>query len=121
MANPKPAPQDDDAFADRRAYPRVTVALPAFLQADGERQAVQLLDVSAGGAKLSGATSLAVGTKVELDCGTLARTAEVRWLNGGIMGVKFDSELDARVVNALIDRSTALAALMQGRVLGRTG
>ena len=115
MANPERATQDDDAFADRRLYPRVTVALPAFLQANGVRHSVQLLDVSAGGAKLNCATCLAVGTKVMLDCGTLGRAAEVRWLNGGIMGVKFDSELDARVVSALIDRSTALGVLMQSR------
>ena len=115
MANPKPASQDEDAYADRRVYPRVSVALPAFLHANGERHAVQLLDVSAGGAKLNCATRLAAGTKVMLDCGTLNREAEVRWQNGGIMGVKFNSELDARVVNALIGRSTALSELMQSR------
>ena len=115
MANPKPASQDQDAFADRRVYPRVSVALPAFLQAEGERHAVHLLDVSAGGAKLHCATDIAAGTKVMLDCGTLAREAEVRWQNDGVIGVKFEAELDAWVVTALIDRSTALAALMQTR------
>jgi PilZ domain len=115
MANPEPLPKDDDAFADRRVYPRVTVALPASLLADGVRHSIQLLDVSAGGAKLNCSASLAAGTAVMLDCGTLARSAVVRWQNGGIMGVKFDSELDERVVTALIDRSTALGALMKSR------
>jgi hypothetical protein len=50
-----------------------------------------------------------------LDCGTLGRTAVIRWLNGGIMGLCFDSELDARDVYALIERSKALAALMKTR------
>ena len=114
-AIPNPRSKGVDPFADRRAYPRVPVALPAFLQADGERHAVQLLDVSAGGAKLGCAAILAVGTAVTLDCGGLAASAEVRWQNGGIMGVKFDMELDERVVAALADRSSALEALMQTR------
>ena len=113
MASPAPAPQDDP-FADRRAFPRVTVALPAFLQAGGERHAVQLLDVSAGGAKLNCPASLASGTAVVLDCGTLCRTAVVRWQNGDVMGVCFESELEAREVNALINRSTALEGRMNG-------
>ena len=111
MASPAPAPQDDP-FADRRAFPRVTVALPAFLQAGGERHAVQLLDVSAGGAKLSCPASLTSGTAVVLDCGTLCRTAVVRWQNGDVMGVCFESELEAREVNALIKRSSALEGRM---------
>lgn len=112
MANPAPATQDDP-FADRRASPRVTVALPAFLQAGGERHAVQLLDVSAGGAKLNCPANLASGTAVVLDCGTLGRTAVVRWQNGEILGLCFDSELDAREVNALINRSSALEGRMK--------
>ena len=111
MASPAPAPQDDP-FADRRAFPRVTVPLPAFLQAGGERHAVQLLDVSAGGAKLNCPASLASGTAVILDCGTLCRTAVVRWQNGDVMGVCFESELEAREVNALIKRSSALEGRM---------
>ncbi len=62
-------------IADRRLYPRVEVALPAFLQADGERHFVQLLDVSPGGAKLNCAASLSTGTAVVLDCGTLGRAS----------------------------------------------
>jgi hypothetical protein len=113
MAHPAPAPRDDDAFADRRAYPRVPTALPASLQVGGERHSVQLLDVSAGGAKLNCAASIAVGTAVTLDCGSLARSAVVRWQNGGLIGLMFDSELDSRVVAALTARSRALEALMK--------
>lgn len=110
MASSVPTPEDSDPYADRRVYPRVSVALPAFLQANGERHFVQLLDVSPGGAKLNCAASLSVGTAVTLDCGTLGRAAVVRWQNDGLLGLCFDSELDDREVSALIDRSTALAA-----------
>src|SRR6185503_2889142 len=63
MASSVPNPEDT-RFADRRAYPRVEVALPAFLQAEGERHAVQLIDLSAGGAKLDCPLSLPTGTAV---------------------------------------------------------
>ena len=115
MASTVPAPDDSDPYADRRLYPRVAVALPAFLQAGGERHAVQLLDVSPGGAKLDCPARLATGTAVILDCGTLGRTAVVRWQNGDLLGVCFDSELDAREVHALIARSSALATRMKER------
>ena len=115
MASPLPSPQDSDPFADRRVHPRVEVALPAFLQADAERHHVQILDLSPGGAKLDCAASLAVGTAVTLDCGTLRRGAAVRWQNGGRTGLCFDSELDAREASALIERSKALSVWMKTR------
>ena len=113
MASTAPTPQGADPYADRRASPRVSVALPAFLQANGERHFVQILDVSAGGAKLNCAVGLATGTAIMLDCGTLGRSAVVRWQSDGIMGICFDSELDARDVTALIARSSALATRMK--------
>jgi hypothetical protein len=91
------------------------VALPAFLQADEKRHSVQLLDLSAGGAKLDCAANLAVGATVTLDCGMLRRDAVVRWQNGSVFGVCFDGELDGREISALIERSKALAALMKTR------
>jgi hypothetical protein len=115
MTSSIPSPQDCDPYADRRAYPRVPVALPAFLQADGERHAVQILDLSPGGAKLDCPVSLSVGTAVILDCGTLGRAAVVRWQSAGVMGVCFDSELDVREASALIDRSEAMAARIKTR------
>ena len=110
MASSVPTP-----FADRRAYPRVPVALPAFLQANGERHSVQIIDLSAGGAKLDCAQKLAAGTEVMLDCGSLARAAVVRWQTDGALGLCFESELDARELSALTDRSQALATRLQTR------
>ena len=114
MAPNAPNPEDS-AYEDRRACPRVPVAMPAFLQANGERHAVHLLDLSAGGAKLNCSATLPTGTAVILDCGTLCRSAMVRWQTGGVLGLCFDSELDAREVTALIARSIALDTLMKSR------
>ena len=115
MANSVPTTHDCDPYADRRVYPRVPVALPAFLQANGERHAVHILDLSAGGAKLHCPVNLATGTAVILDCGTIGRSAMVRWQNEGLVGLCFDSELDGRVVSALMERSKALAAWRKAR------
>jgi hypothetical protein len=113
MASSLPHPEDRGPYADRRVYPRVPVALPAFLQVGEKRHSVQVLDLSAGGAKLNCPVSLPSGTAVALDCGTLGRSAVVRWQNGGMVGLCFDSELDVRDVTALIERSRALAARMK--------
>lgn len=110
MPSSVPSRQDADPFADRRAFPRVAVALPAFLQTEEGRHSVQLLDLSAGGAKLNCPAVVPVGAAVTLDCGTLGRSAVVRWQNGETLGLSFDSELDPRDIAALIDRSKALAA-----------
>lgn len=115
MATTVPSPPDRDPYADRRVYPRVPVALPAFLRAAGERLAVQILDLSPGGAKLGCPASLPSGAPVILDCGTLARAAVVRWQSAGVMGVCFDSEMDAREASALIERSRAMAARIKER------
>lgn len=110
MASSVPSPQDRSFYEDRRVYPRVPVALAAFLQAGGERHAVQLLDLSPAGAKLDCPVNLSVGTAVSLDCGTLCRSAVIRWHSGGHIGLCFDSELDEREASALIERSKALEA-----------
>jgi hypothetical protein len=89
--------------------------MPAFLQANGQRHAVHVLDLSAGGAKVKCSAILSSGTAVVLDCGTLGRSAVVRWQTGGALGLCFDSELDVREVTALIARSIALDALMKTR------
>ena len=115
MASPAPKAQDSASYEERRAFPRVPVAMPAFLQANGERYSVHLLDLSAGGAKLKCPASLSTGTAVVLDCGSLCRSAVVRWQADGVLGICFDSELDAREVTALIARSIALDTLMKAR------
>jgi PilZ domain len=114
MATTVPSPEDS-AHADRRAYPRVPLALPAFLQANASRHSVKIVDLSAGGAKLTCPVSLSAGTAVMLDCGTFRCEALVRWQTGGYLGLCFESELDVREVSALAERSKALAALMKTR------
>ena len=115
MTRPIPAREDHDSYEDRRSTPRVSVALPAFLQVDDKRLSVQILDLSAGGAKLNCGSEFAAGTAVFLDCGTLGCAGVVRWQTNGTLGLCFDAELDPREVAALANRSDALEALMKTR------
>ena len=112
MASQASPSQDRDLYADRRLHPRVEVALPAFLRADFDRHAVQIVDLSNGGAKLTCAAELASGTSVTLHCGTLSRAAVVRWQNAEFVGIAFETELDPRDVRALIARSHAMTDRM---------
>ena len=107
--------EDSAAHDDRRKFPRVEVALPAFVHADGVRHAVQLLDLSAGGAKVRANAMFPAGTAVMLDCGTIGRAAIVRWQSGDLMGLCFEVELDEREVATQVARSKALAAWMKAR------
>lgn len=103
------------AGAERRAYARVTVALPAFLDVGGERLSVRIVDLSAGGAKLECSTSPAAGASVTLHCGTFHQAGRIRWSAGGALGISFDGQLDEIEVGALVDRSNALDAWRSAR------
>ena len=115
MASVAPSPEGFVAHDERRTHPRAFVALPAFVHVGEERYPVQLLDLSPGGAKLKGAKVFSAGTKVKLDCGTLGRSAVVRWQNGDQMGICFDAELNEREVGVQVQRSKALAAWLKAR------
>ena len=110
-----PASVDPDPYADRRLHPRVTVALPAFLVIGGRRYPVQIVDLSAGGAKIDCGTALVVaGAAVTLNWGGASGQATVRWRDGRQAGLAFAAELDGRDVADLARRSEALSARMRG-------
>ncbi len=53
--------------ADRRAFPRYAVDLPAHLSINGKSAPCQLVDISASGALLRTAGRLGVGDRVSVD------------------------------------------------------
>ena len=95
--------------------PGLFAEILANVEAAGERHAVRILDLSAGGAKLDCPVALSSGTAVILDCGTLGRPAVVRWQTAGALGICFDSELDPRDLSDLAERSKALTAWRKTR------
>lgn len=114
-ANPAPTEPERDPYADRRVHPRVMVALPAFLVLSGRRYQVQIVDLSAGGAKLDcGMALVAAGAAVTLHWGGGSAPATVRWREGRQAGIAFAASLDERDVTDLARRSEALEARMRG-------
>jgi hypothetical protein len=104
-----------DPYAALRLHPRVAIAMPAFLTLGGRRYSVQILDLSAGGAKLDCGTALvAPGAVVTLNWGAGGAQATVRWREGREAGVAFTTELDPRDVADLARRTEALQARMRG-------
>lgn len=68
MQAPKPdRRQRQRADADRRAFPRYSVDLPANLSFNGQSAPCQLIDVSAGGALIRTDRKVAVGDLVSVD------------------------------------------------------
>jgi len=115
MATSIPLPEASADFENRRRYPRMEVALPAFVHFGGERYSVQIVDLSPGGAKVKIDAILPVETAVTLSSGTLGRGAVVRWQTGDFMGLCFDIEMNEREMATQIDRSKALNAWMKAR------
>jgi hypothetical protein len=98
-----------------RSHARVSVALPAFLVLSGRRYPVQIVDLSAGGAKLDcGLALVAAGAAVTLHWGGGSAAATVRWREERRAGIAFAAELDQRDVADLARRSQALGARMRG-------
>ena len=106
---------ESQPFASRRQHARVTVALPAFLVLGGRRYPVQIVDLSAGGAKLDcGLALVAASAVVTLYWGGGSAQATVRWRQERLAGIAFAAELDPRDVADLARRSEALEARMRG-------
>ena len=76
----------------RRGAERARIVLPAFLHVDGEKRAVDLLNLSATGAMIE-CTGLAVGHDVVLKCKTLEVSGVVVWIGNGRCGLQFDASI----------------------------
>ena len=108
------ASAEPDPFVEQRLHPRVTVAMPAFLILGGRRYPVQIVDLSAGGAKIDcGAALVVAGAVVTLNWGGAGAQATVRWRDGRMVGLAFAAELDPRDVLDLARRGQALGARLR--------
>lgn len=66
MQNSKPHDRRDP-YADRRAFPRFSVDMPAHLSINGKTAPCRLIDVSAGGALIRTKRHVEVGDMVSVD------------------------------------------------------
>jgi hypothetical protein len=91
--------------------PRFDVAVATLLLAGGERQVVELLDISPGGAKLIADTPLTPGAPVKLVLPGSADTAPatVCWTRGERSGLRFAIPLDMGTLARIIAMDEARA------------
>lgn len=94
--------QDDE----RRAHPRASVAVQAWVARDGARVHAETKDISIGGVSLAAQAEWTTGDEVEVvldlpgDKGSLTLTATVAWRREEWVGVQFASisaEDEARI------------------------
>lgn len=89
-------------FRDHR-FPGVH---PVVCQCGQRRLDMQLTNISARGARLAGAADCLPGQalRVELGQGSQPRAAVVRWVRDGVLGLRFDQPLEARLI-AIVRKS----------------
>jgi methyl-accepting chemotaxis protein len=92
---------------DRRAEPRRRIGLAASLQAGGQVHAVQIANISPGGAALTGAPALRDGSEVTLEVPGLRRRLAGRVLGSepGQLRLRFAEAVALREVEALMPRA----------------
>jgi methyl-accepting chemotaxis protein len=92
---------------DRRAEPRRRIGLAATLQAGGQAHAVQIENISPGGAALTGAPALRDGSEATLEVPGLRRRLVGRVLGSesGLLRLRFTQEVPMREVAALMPRA----------------
>jgi hypothetical protein len=87
------AEQEDEPHHERA--PRQRLLRSGTLYWSGISVPVRLRNISSGGARVEGESSLCQGAEVELDLGEAGfHVAEVRWSNDGQIGLRFASDFD---------------------------
>lgn len=80
-------------IAERRQQPRYAVSWQAWLQADGDWQAITLFDISRGGIGAEGYIGLTVGQRVSLVVGDHTLQGQIAWASANRFAVRFNAPL----------------------------
>ena len=83
-----------DGAGGRRGAARGAVSLAASMQTTGTYLTIEIVEISATGARLRGAALPAEGQFVLLRAGPLDLFGEVVWHRGDLCGIHFDEPLD---------------------------
>ena len=94
-----------DGVGGRRSAPRAEMLLPVWITSLAASRTLDLVDVSATGAKLAGTDLPAVGSDLFLRVGPLDTLATVVWNRGSTCGVTFDRPADAVELHQLGDEA----------------
>jgi len=94
---------------DHRQYPRSSVLMAGRLLCDGQWSSCQVVNISAGGARLTTQGACAPGQELILELAACGRYPGVAvWARGGEVGLKFTCEAaeQAELAEALVGLAT---------------
>ena len=94
-------------FLNRRRSQRAAVVLPASVVTMSSYQYFELIDLSATGARLHGATIPPLGRTALFRLESYQVLCRVVWADNGVCGVQFDELIPARVLEDLRNAGTA--------------
>lgn len=79
--------------ADQRSTRRSSIYLVAALRAGDSNERITIRDISAGGVRIVISSSLAPGSPVRVERGTLSQDGRIAWRAGALAGVEFDAPI----------------------------
>ena len=99
-------------FRNRRRSPRASVLLPASVVTMDAYQYLELLNLSATGAKLRGTTIPAVGKQAMFRLDHFQVLCKILWAKDNVCGVRFDEVIPPRVLAHFKDAGTATVGML---------
>ena len=94
--------------SDKRAAPRIAVALPVLIGTWEGQHRARLHNISRGGALVEAAAPVRAGSQVQFSCGTIETRGTVVWQDSECFGVSFRFPVDEARIAQQIARSEAL-------------
>jgi len=99
-------------FRNRRRSPRASVLLPASVVTMDAYQYLELVNLSATGAKLRGTKVPAAGKQAMFRLDHFQVLCKVLWVKGNLCGVRFDEVIPPRVLAHFKDAGTATVGML---------
>lgn len=100
------------SFRNRRRSPRASVLLPASVVTMDAYQYLDLVNLSATGAKLRGATIPAVGKQAMFRLDHFQVLCKVLWVKDNLCGIRFDEVIPPRLLAHFKEAGTATVGML---------
>jgi hypothetical protein len=100
---------------EKRASPRIDVALPVLLSTWEGQHRARVRNLSRGGALVEAETSFRAGCQVDFQCGTIETRGTVVWQDDNCFGVSFRFPVDDARVAQQVARSDAIKKHRQAK------
>ena len=100
---------------EKRAAPRIPVALPALIGTYDGQHSARIHNLSRGGALIEAAVPLRTGSQIRFNCGTIETHGTIVWNDSNCFGVKFRMPVEETRIAQQVARSEAAAKIHAAR------